>query len=122
LNAFLQESVLEIETQGEKCMEWIKFYNGLPGEIRTFIDLNLDNINDLSLIDINDFLSMKIGVCNNEYHYYSAKKDIHVKGVFESNSILLMIWLPGVDDPTLEDLSIELIYDNYSELEKEISL
>lgn len=66
----------------------------MPIEIKTFLQ---DHLGDLS-----DFVKLPLDV-EGVFAYESPSTTISITFAFEEDGQQLMIWFPGVDDPTEED-------------------
>lgn len=69
----------------------------MPIEIKSFLQAHLEDLNDFESIpsDSNNVDGM--------FSYTSPSTSIGITYAFEDDGQLLMIWFPGVDDPTIED-------------------
>lgn len=75
-------------------MEWPLLYRNMPIEIRDFLNQHLGDLSDF------EFMQSDVpGV----FVYDSPSTSIAVSYAFEMDGQLLIIWPPGVDDPTEED-------------------
>lgn len=77
-------------------MEWLLLYRNLPIEIRDFLEQHLGNLSDFISTDYNSGI----------FTFASPSTCIEITYAFEMGGQLLIIWPPGVDDPTEEDYMI----------------
>lgn len=75
-------------------MEWLLLYRNMPIEIKSFLDENIGGLADFESTRCDE-----TGV----FSYFSPSTSIVITYAFEMDGQLLMIWPPGVDDPTEED-------------------
>lgn len=85
-----------------KIMDWSLLYRNMPVEIKDFLQTYLENLDDFEInpVDVD-------GV----YSFHSPSTSIGITYAFEDDGQLLMIWFPGVDDPTIENHCIFLEND-----------
>lgn len=87
-------------------MEWNEFYNRLPKPMQEFVSSHLD------LESIHDFQSIEDK--DHDYCFYSESHEVNIVAKVDFDpedyelNFYLTLWPDEIDDPTMEDLFINL--------------